>query len=154
LATASIVAVCQAAVNDLAVQIVIGALLATLPLPLPQHERSPCDQGDRRAAGARRRRRRRAAPEAVAFAERIGHELAARPPGSGPPLSTSAGVAALSSDAPDPAALMLVADRALYAAKAAGRRRVAVWEDGATRIAAHIRGGRGQDEPELAAHAL
>jgi diguanylate cyclase (GGDEF)-like protein len=92
--------------------------------------------------------------EAVAFAERIGHELAARPSGSGPPLSTSAGVAALSGDAPDPAALMLVADRALYAAKAAGRRRVAVWEGGATRIAAHIRGGRGQDEPELAAHAL
>jgi hypothetical protein len=49
---------------------------------------------------------------------------------------------------------MLAADRALYAAKTAGRRRVAVWEDGATRVAAQIPGGRGQDEPELAAHAL
>jgi diguanylate cyclase (GGDEF)-like protein len=92
--------------------------------------------------------------EAVAFAERIGRELAARPSGSGPTLSTSAGVAALSSGAPDPAALMLAADRALYAAKTAGRRRVAVSEDGATRVAAHIPDGRGQDEPELAAHAL
>jgi diguanylate cyclase (GGDEF)-like protein len=92
--------------------------------------------------------------EAVAFAERIGAELAARPSGSGPVLSTSAGVAALASGAPAPAALMLAADRALYAAKAAGRRRVAVWEGGETRIAAHIPGGRRQDEPELAAHAL
>ena len=33
---------------------------------------------------------------------------------------------------------MLVADRALYAAKAAGRRRVAVWEDGPTRVVAHM----------------
>jgi hypothetical protein len=80
--------------------------------------------------------------------------LAARPSGSGPVLSTSAGVAALASGAPDPAALMLAADRALYAAKAAGRRRVAVWEGGTTQIAAHIPGGRGRDEPELAAHAL
>jgi diguanylate cyclase (GGDEF)-like protein len=92
--------------------------------------------------------------EAVAFAERIGRELAGRPSGSGPVLSTSAGVAALASGAPDPAALMLAADRALYAAKAAGRRRVAVWEGGTTQIAAHIPDGRGQDEPELAAHAL
>jgi diguanylate cyclase (GGDEF)-like protein len=91
--------------------------------------------------------------EAVAFAERIGRELSARPAGTGPALSTSAGVAELSSRTPDPAALLLAADRALYAAKAAGRRRVAVWEDGATRVAAHIPGGRGRDEPELAAHA-
>ncbi len=92
--------------------------------------------------------------EAVAFAERIGRELTSRPTGSGPALSTSAGVAALASRVPDPAALMLAADRALYAAKTAGRRRVAVWEDGATRVAAHIPDGRGRDEPELAAHAL
>lgn len=92
--------------------------------------------------------------EAVAFAERIGVELTSRPAGSGPALSTSAGVAALSSRVPDPAALMLAADRALYAAKAAGRRRVAVWEDGATRVAAHIaeHGGRSGSEP--VAHAL
>ncbi len=90
--------------------------------------------------------------EAVAFAERIGRELAARPPGAGPALSTSAGVAALSAGAPDPSALTLAADRALYAAKTAGRRRVAVWEDGATRIAAQIPGGH--DEPELVAPAL
>ncbi|HTZ88056.1 MAG TPA: GGDEF domain-containing protein [Solirubrobacteraceae bacterium] len=84
--------------------------------------------------------------EAVAFAERIGRELAeqsasaAREVGSLPPLSTSAGVAELSPEAPDPAALMLLADRALYAAKAAGRRRVAAWEGGTARVEAHISG--------------
>jgi len=87
--------------------------------------------------------------EAVTFAERIGRELAARPADS-TPLSTSAGVAALSSATPDPASLMLAADRALYAAKAAGRRRVAVREGDATRIAAHVPGVR--DEPGLVAH--
>jgi hypothetical protein len=48
---------------------------------------------------------------------------------------------------------MLAADRALYAAKAAGRRRVAVWEDGATRIAAHIPERADRGEPTLAAPA-
>jgi diguanylate cyclase (GGDEF)-like protein len=91
--------------------------------------------------------------EAVAFAERIGRELASRPSGAGPALSTSAGVAALASSAPDPAALMLAADRALYAAKAAGRRRVGVWEGGATRIAAHIPERAERSEPKLAAPA-
>jgi diguanylate cyclase (GGDEF)-like protein len=72
--------------------------------------------------------------DAVAFSERIGRELQARGSGDTPPLSASAGVAALSQADAGPAALLLVADRALYAAKAAGRRRVAVWQDGATRI--------------------
>ncbi len=76
--------------------------------------------------------------DAVAFSERIGRELQARGSGDTPPLSTSAGVAALTEADPSPEALMLVADRALYAAKAAGRRRVAVWEDGRTRVEAHI----------------
>ncbi|HUA74140.1 MAG TPA: GGDEF domain-containing protein [Solirubrobacteraceae bacterium] len=104
--------------------------------------------------------------EAVGFAERIGRELAgsrreasvvarggAEP---GPALSTSAGVAELSARTPDPAALMLAADRALYAAKAAGRRRVAVWEGGATRVEAHIDGGPPLREGEgaLVARAL
>jgi diguanylate cyclase (GGDEF)-like protein len=92
--------------------------------------------------------------EAIAFAERIGRALAARRPGSGPALSTSAGVAALSARTPDPSALTLAADRALYAAKAAGRHRVAVWEDGATRIAAQMPGAGDQEEPELLAHTL
>jgi diguanylate cyclase (GGDEF)-like protein len=101
--------------------------------------------------------------EAVAFAERIGRELssvrgeanAARGAGeAGPALSTSAGVAELSPRAPDPAALMLVADRALYAAKAAGRRRVAVWEDGETRVEAHISGGPPPHEGERVASAV
>ncbi len=104
--------------------------------------------------------------EAVAFAERIGHELAAGaarageaddgardPVGS---LSTSAGVAEVSDQAPDPAALMLVADRALYAAKAAGRRRVAAWKDGAARVEARISGGPPprEAEGEIVARAL
>jgi diguanylate cyclase (GGDEF)-like protein len=76
--------------------------------------------------------------DAVAFSERIGRELQARGSGDTPPLSTSAGVAALSEADASPEALMLVADRALYAAKAAGRKRVAVWEDGHARVEAHI----------------
>jgi diguanylate cyclase (GGDEF)-like protein len=76
--------------------------------------------------------------DAVAFSERIGRELQVRGSGDTPRLSTSAGVAALSEADCSPEALMLVADRALYAAKAAGRRRVAVWEDGRTRVEAHI----------------
>jgi diguanylate cyclase (GGDEF)-like protein len=99
--------------------------------------------------------------EAVAFAERIGRELSVVPrregdAGEGPRLSTSAGVAELSTRTPEPATLMLAADRALYAAKAAGRRRVAVWEEGATRVEAHISGGPPlrEGEDELVAHAL
>jgi diguanylate cyclase (GGDEF)-like protein len=80
--------------------------------------------------------------DAVAFAERIGRELQTRGSGATPPLGTSAGVAALSEQEPNPPALLLVADRALYAAKAAGRRRVAVWEDGVTRVEAHMTDAR------------
>ncbi len=80
--------------------------------------------------------------DAVAFSERIGRELQARGSGDTPPLSTSVGVAALSEADCNPEALMLVADRALYAAKAAGRRRVGVWEAGETRIEAHMSGER------------
>jgi diguanylate cyclase (GGDEF)-like protein len=79
--------------------------------------------------------------DAVAFGERIGRELQ-RQDEPGLALSASAGVAALSEAERDPAALLLVADRALYAAKAAGRRRVAVWEDGRTHVEAHISDGR------------
>jgi diguanylate cyclase (GGDEF)-like protein len=73
--------------------------------------------------------------DAVAFAERIGRELQTRGTGETPPLSASAGIAALSEREPTPEALLLAADRALYAAKTAGRRRVAVWSDGSTRVA-------------------
>ena len=76
--------------------------------------------------------------DAVAFAARIGAELA-RPPGADQPvLSASAGVAALSERDATPEALLLVADRALYAAKAAGRRCVGVWRDGATCVEAQM----------------
>ena len=84
--------------------------------------------------------------DAVAFAARIGRELRGLSSGQRLPLSTSAGVAALSEADPVPAALLLVADRALYAAKEAGRRCVAVWQDGQTRVEARMDG-----EPVLAA---
>jgi diguanylate cyclase (GGDEF)-like protein len=73
--------------------------------------------------------------EGVGFAARIGGELQRIGAEQARALSTSAGVAALSAGKRDPSALLLAADRALYAAKTAGRRRVAVWEDGATRVA-------------------
>ncbi len=73
--------------------------------------------------------------EGVGFAARIGGELQRIGAEQARALSTSAGVAALSGGERDPSALLLAADRALYAAKTAGRRRVAVWEDGATRVA-------------------
>jgi predicted signal transduction protein with EAL and GGDEF domain len=76
--------------------------------------------------------------DAVAFAARIGTELA-RPVGADQPaLSASAGVAALSERDATPEALLLVADRALYAAKTAGRRCVGVWRDGSTRVEAQM----------------
>jgi diguanylate cyclase (GGDEF)-like protein len=76
--------------------------------------------------------------DAVAFAARIGAELA-RPVGADQPaLSASAGVAALSERDATPEALLLVADRALYAAKAAGRRCVGVWRDGATHVESQL----------------
>jgi diguanylate cyclase (GGDEF)-like protein len=76
--------------------------------------------------------------DGVAFAARIGRELQHMGEQRGATLSTSAGVATLSTESPDPAALLLVADRALYTAKQAGRRRVAIWDGGATRVQAHL----------------
>jgi diguanylate cyclase (GGDEF)-like protein len=76
--------------------------------------------------------------DGVAFAARIGRELQRMGERRDAMLSTSAGVAALSAESPDPAALLLVADRALYAAKQAGRRRVAVWDGGVTRVQANL----------------
>ncbi len=72
--------------------------------------------------------------EALTFAERIGRELRRPRTGQAPALSTSAGVAALSEDEQTPSALLVAADRALYGAKAAGRRRAAVWEQGSVRV--------------------
>ncbi|MHB8235101.1 MAG: GGDEF domain-containing protein [Solirubrobacteraceae bacterium] len=87
--------------------------------------------------------------DAVAFAARIGRELQGLSSGHRTRLSTSAGVAALSEADPGPAALLLVADRALYAAKEAGRRCVAVWQDGQTRVEARMDG-----EPALTADVV
>ena len=84
--------------------------------------------------------------DGVAFAERIGRQLQAGGSGDALSLSTSAGVAELSAPQSTPPELLLVADRALYAAKAAGRRRVAVWDRGATRVDAHM-----ADDPPLTA---
>jgi diguanylate cyclase (GGDEF)-like protein len=84
--------------------------------------------------------------DGVAFAERIGRQLQSGASGDALSLSTSAGVAELSEPKSTPQELLLVADRALYAAKAAGRRRVAVWDRGATRVDAHT-----ADDPPLAA---
>ncbi len=72
--------------------------------------------------------------DALTFAERIGRELRNSRTGQGPALSTSAGLAALSEDEQTPSALLVAADRALYGAKAAGRRRAAVWEHGTIRV--------------------
>ena len=80
--------------------------------------------------------------DGVVFAARIGRELQRLGEQRDTPLSTSAGVAALSVNEPDPAALLLVADRALYAAKQAGRRRVAAWTDGGTRVEANLENDR------------
>ncbi|MEH3054040.1 MAG: GGDEF domain-containing protein [Patulibacter minatonensis] len=66
-----------------------------------------------------------AAPGARAFAERVG-ELLRDQAGSGARLTVSAGVAVYTGGPEDVHALLSDADRALYAAKAAGRDRVAL----------------------------
>jgi diguanylate cyclase (GGDEF)-like protein len=71
--------------------------------------------------------------DARAFAERIGRQLQERT-ADGPVLSASAGVAALGEGERTPSALLVAADRALYGAKTAGRRRVAVWEKGSIEL--------------------
>ncbi len=76
--------------------------------------------------------------ESVAFAERIGRRLQERKAREGPAVSTSVGVAALDEDTTTPPDLLVAADRALYAAKVAGRRRVAVYEGAATRVVGRL----------------
>ncbi len=72
--------------------------------------------------------------EGVAYAHRIAARLREQTAGRELALSTSAGVAVLGEDH-EPPALLLAADRALYAAKAAGRRRVALWDGSEPQIA-------------------
>ncbi|MCW3069558.1 MAG: diguanylate cyclase [Solirubrobacterales bacterium] len=72
--------------------------------------------------------------DAREYAERIGRELRRLITADGGVLSASAGVAALHDGDATPSGLLVAADRALYAAKAAGRRRVATWEDGSIAI--------------------
>ena len=79
--------------------------------------------------------------DARVFAERIGRELNTLAAADGMSLSASAGVAALGDDARTPSALLVAADRALYAAKTAGRRRVAVWEAGSIELGRRMEGG-------------
>ncbi len=78
--------------------------------------------------------------EAIAFTQRIGARICELHDDELPGLSASAGLASLSEDAPDPETILVLADRALYAAKDAGRRRVAVWSQGATRVAGTMDG--------------
>jgi len=67
-------------------------------------------------------------------AERFGQDIARRlralAASGGVRLSTSAGVATLGHGTSEPDKLLLFADKALYAAKDAGRGRVARWDDG------------------------
>ncbi|HEV7584909.1 MAG TPA: GGDEF domain-containing protein [Solirubrobacteraceae bacterium] len=76
--------------------------------------------------------------DARVYAERIGNELHRLTVAAGLPLSVSAGVAAIGDAEPTPSALLVAADRALYAAKSGGRRRVAVWDDGAIELGGSI----------------
>jgi diguanylate cyclase (GGDEF)-like protein len=85
----------------------------------------------------------------TAFAERIGRELEQVSPGGHPVLSVSAGVVALSQAEQTPSALLVAADRALYGAKAAGRHRVGLWEQGAIRF-----GQPAHDADQLVAAAV
>ena len=73
--------------------------------------------------------------DGVRYAQRIAARLREQTGDRELPLSTSAGVASLR-EGEDTAELLLAADRALYAAKAAGRRRVAVWDGSEPQIAA------------------
>jgi diguanylate cyclase (GGDEF)-like protein len=76
--------------------------------------------------------------EAIVFAERIGLELQEAKINEESPLSASAGVAALREGAQDSSTLLIDADRALYGAKEAGRRRVASWEEGTIRVGSRL----------------
>jgi diguanylate cyclase (GGDEF)-like protein len=70
----------------------------------------------------------------VRFAERIAASLRAKTEASRIALTTSAGVAALADSEPTASALLVAADRALYGAKAAGRRQVASWRRGTVHL--------------------
>ncbi len=72
--------------------------------------------------------------DAIAFAERIGRQLEEPRLDGQPTQSVSAGVVTLSAHEYTPSALLVAADRALYGAKAAGRHRVGVWEQGSIRV--------------------
>jgi diguanylate cyclase (GGDEF)-like protein len=78
--------------------------------------------------------------DARGFAERIGHDLHRLMTSEGMELSASAGVAALGDGELTPSALLVAADRALYAAKTAGRDRVAVWARGSIELGRSIEG--------------
>ena len=67
------------------------------------------------------------ADEGARLADRIGPALAARAAGHPAALSVSCGVAQLADDLATTDRLAAAADRALYAAKSAGRARTAVW---------------------------
>jgi len=68
--------------------------------------------------------------EAGRFAEGVGRRLHSDAATEGPRLSVSAGIATLGRGTSAPEELLLFADKSLYAAKAAGRARVAWWDDG------------------------
>lgn len=68
--------------------------------------------------------------DARAYASRVAADLASRTDTDLPPLSFSAGIATLTTAGERGQALLAHADEALYAAKAAGRRRLATWQDG------------------------
>jgi diguanylate cyclase (GGDEF)-like protein len=69
--------------------------------------------------------------EAERFGAGIGARLRELAVSGGVRLSTSVGVATLGRGTSAPDKLLLLADKALYAAKDAGRARVALWDDGA-----------------------
>ena len=86
------------------------------------------------------------AQDAVVVAERLRIEIANRFAGNrgSPTVTASLGVAAIPSDAIDAKTLIAAADKALYAAKAAGRN--CVVRASSTRVV-HVRATRGRSRP-------
>jgi diguanylate cyclase (GGDEF)-like protein len=80
--------------------------------------------------------------DAIAFAERIGRLLEEERMDGRPALSVSAGVVGLTDEEQTPSELLVAADQALYGAKAAGRHRVAVWEQGSIQVGNRTNGAR------------
>ena len=95
------------------------------PVLEPDRRARPHGRRGVRARAVRHRRRRCAAASADAIAEAFADWSRHRPTAvmTGP-LTTSAGIATLAPHCATPTELLIVADRALYAAKAAGRNRV------------------------------